>query len=103
MAATSFGDAPLPLNNRMTGEPLDVRQDERRARAATMRITHAASTNERGLRVHRVAFVKVDIIDGLFLIELVATVQVFSSRTLWRSSAVLTFVLAAYLFFVLCV
>ena len=84
MAATSFGDVPLPLNNRMIGDPLDVeritqavRQDKRRPREATTRIRRRSSANESGLCDDRVAFIKVELIDGLFLDELVPTVRVF--------------------------
>ena len=83
MAATSFGDVPLPPNNRMSGEPLDgerilqaVRQDERTPREATMRKSRPASTAAGRLRDDRVVLVKVELIDRRLLNELVATVQV---------------------------
>ena len=82
MAATSFGDVPLPLNNRMVGDPIEVEReaqavDKRRPRDAITRIRRRTFTNESGLCDDRVAFIKVELIDGLFLNELVATVQVF--------------------------
>src|SRR5215813_12843005 len=82
MAETSFGDVPLPLNNRMVGDPIDVEReaqavDKRRPRDATTRIRRQASTNESGECDDRVAFIKLELIDGLFLNELFATVQVF--------------------------
>jgi hypothetical protein len=84
MAATSFGDVPLPLNNRMAGDPLDVErmaqagmEDRRRPRDATTRIRRPAFTNESGLCDYRLAFIKVELIDGIFLNELGASVQAF--------------------------
>src|SRR5262245_28888120 len=82
MAATSFGEVPLPLNNRMAGNPLDVEriaqavmQDKRRPRDATTGIRRPAFTNESGLCDDRLAFIRVELIDGLFLNKLGASVQ----------------------------
>src|SRR5215468_4871319 len=69
MAATSFGDVPLPSNNRIAGDPLDVErmaqavmQDKRRPRDATTRIRRPTFTNESGLCDDRLAFIRVEII-----------------------------------------
>src|SRR5262245_56261214 len=74
MAATSFGDVPIPSNNRMAGNPLDVeriaqavRQEKRRLRDAAARIRRPSSTNESWLCGDRVAFIKIGFIDGLSL------------------------------------
>jgi hypothetical protein len=72
------------LNNRMAIDPLDVErmaqavmQDERRPRDATTRIRRPAFTNESGLCDDRLAFIKVELIDGLILNKLGASVQAF--------------------------
>ena len=74
MAVTSFGEVPLPLNNRMAGNPLDVeriaqavKQEKRRLREAAARIRRQSSTNGSWLRSDRVAFIKIGQIDGLSL------------------------------------
>ena len=78
MAATSFGEVPLPLNNRMAGDPLDVeriaqavKQEKRRLREAAARIRRPSSTNESWLCVDRVALIKIGLIDVLSLNDLV--------------------------------
>src|SRR5262245_18657759 len=71
----------------MIGGPLDVgripqavRQDRRRPREENTRIRRPASSNDSGLREDRVAFIKIELIDGLCLDELVTTVQVFHTE-----------------------
>ncbi len=78
MAATSFGDVPLPLNNRMAGDLLDVERieqavDKRRTRGATTRMRRPAGANESGLRDDRAVFIKVELIDMITFSNLLTT------------------------------